>query len=1146
MATSGDKLSREKLELLQSRLLGGADSARTATITRRAYSSPIPLSFAQERLWFLERYAPGSPVYHVPLLLRLTGPLDVDSLQRALDEVVARHEALRACFVLVDAAPAQVVARPAPVPLGLTDLTGFPRDEREERALAFAAEEVERPFDLEAGPPLRMQLMRLADDEHLLALVVHHIACDGWSMGVLLRDLAELYEAFAAGWQSPLREPELQYGDYAVWQRDRLSGDTLERQLAYWTARLADMPVLELSLDRGRPRTSTYRCRTASVVLSPTLPRELRRLAQSERVTLFTTLLGAFQVLLARHCGQDEVVIGTPVANRELPELEGVVGLFLNMLVLRTDLSGNPPFREALRRVQHVSLDAYANQDLPFERLVAELQPRRTASRPPLFDVVVNLNPPRPDMEVGALRWSGIDLEDAYSAYAMTLYVRDQKETIELDLVYQRDLLTAERVALLLEQLEHLLVQAVADPAAPILSYSLVTSASQSVLPNPRTPMPAPRYAPVTEEFMEHASRAPSASAMRRGGRVWTYRDLAERSRNIAQQLIAGGLRPGDVVAVGGEPGFGLIASFLAVLLARGVVLPLDRTLPVERQRLMLSVSGAGSLLFAGEPGDAVELLEGLALQTVFVSPDSACSDGLPATARDLPLVDPDDPAYIYFTSGSTGVPKGVLGRHNALSHLLAWERETFEVGSSDRCGLTTRLSFDAVLRDILLPLTSGGTLCIPDDEQLVLDGPRVLRWLDEERISLLHIVPALGQRWLDSRPPDIGLAALRCTFFAGEPLTEGLVCGWRDAFPDSAVFNWYGTTETMVRCFHPIPREPAPGVQPVGRPLPHTQALVINDAGVPSGVGELGEVVLRSPVRTFGYINAPNEQKAKFVPNPFGGDEGDSCYRTGDTGRFRPDGTLEILGRRDDQVKIRGVRVEPVEVQAVLGMHPRVAAAAVVARSDTGETTLVAYFVPKFSDALAPAELRAYLAERLPDAMVPGAIVALDALPLLANGKVDKAALPPPDVARDEVEYVEPRAGIEASIAVIWSEVLGVERVGSRDNFFDLGGHSLKVVDVVARIREAFGIDLPLRILFEQPTMESVAREVEKRQREEASASTVPEELLQLARDDEQSLTSLIAALEQLEREDVRPNADAAVLAERPDGMIDHEEVET
>jgi amino acid adenylation domain-containing protein len=652
-----------------------------------------------------------------------------------------------------------------------------------------------------------------------------------------------------------------------------------------------------------------------------------------------------------------------------------------------------------------------------------------------------------------------------------------------------------------LEQIKHLLVQAAEHPELSLQSYSLVTPSARLQLPNPQIEMPEPWHEPITTHFASWMGRTAEQTAVCEGEYSWTYTELAKAAHALAHALVVHGVEKGNIVAVTGGRSFGLIASMVGVLLSGGVLLNLDPSLPHHQRQLMLEESRARHLLFIGDPGPTDEWMTE-AVTLICVDPDSGQAlhfDKLiPPEGLDLPQVTPEDAAYLFFTSGSTGVPKGVIGCHKGLSHFLNWQRQTFAIGSSDRSAQLTGLSFDVVLRDVFTPLSSGATLCLPPEPGM-LDPERLLSWMERERISMLHTVPSLAQSWLPYVPPGISLGALRWVFFAGEPLTDTLVRRWRKTFPASGeIVNLYGPTETtLAKCYFCVPSEPLPGVQPVGSPLPETQALILGENGQLCGISEPGQIVLRTPFRSLGYINASEENRRRFVENPFRNDEKDVLYHTGDLGRYRPDGTVDILGRVDHQVKLRGVRIELEGIETVLVQHPAVWEAVALVREDVpGHQRLVAYVTARPGCTLTTHELRRLLKQKLPSFMIPSAFLVLDALPLTSNGKVNRRALPAPEGLRPELEedYVAPRTELERAIADIWQEALHVGETGIDDNFFDLGGHSLLLIQVQYRLGELLGRDVSVVELFEYPTISSLAQHLSQEQSERPSLHKVQE----------------------------------------------------
>ncbi|MBW4597355.1 MAG: amino acid adenylation domain-containing protein [Brasilonema angustatum HA4187-MV1] len=1059
-------------------------------ILRRAENAQLPLSFAQQRLWFLDQLQPLGSLYNIPLTLRLFGTLNQPALEQSLQEIIHRHEALRTNFITVDGKPSQIIQTQTNWSLSIIDCEDLPTSEKEIVTQQLVQKQAQQPFNLADEPLVRATLVVLSDTEHALLVYIHHIVSDGWSMGVFIQELASLYNAYSQGLSSPLAPLPIQYADFAIWQRNWLQGDVLQSQLSYWQQQLADAPtLLSLPTDRPRGAVQTYHGAYQELVLSKELSVALKQLSQKESCTLFMTLLATFQILLWRYSGQDNICIGTPIANRNRAEVEGLIGFFINTLVLRTRLDGNPSFRQLLSRVQEVALGAYAHQDLPFEMLVEALQPERNLSHNPIFQVWFNLqNLAQTQVELFGLSLEPILMSEAASKFDLSLYVAEHEQGITLQLLYNADLFTSERMVEMVQQYHHLLNQIVVDPdsalakltvrgASPIgegiASYSLVTPQARLLLPDPTTAIPEPEYELVTTTFTSWVNSTPERSAVCQASRTWNYGELGKSAQALARVMLSHGIKRGDVVVLYGTSSFGLIASAIAVLLSGGVLLTIDPQLPSQRHRLMLQEAKAKLILYVeSQPSKDLEIWQSLTI--IYVNPDTVAAINSLESSHTIPLpeISGDDAAYIFFTSGTTGVPKGVLGCHKGMAHFLNWQRQTFGIGQQDRIAQLTGFSFDVVLRDIFLPLTSGATLCLPAQGDK-LEPTKILRYLEREQISVLHTVPSLAQSWLANVPSE-SLHNLRWLFLAGEPLKKTLVLQWRDAFPQAGeIVNLYGPTETtLAKCYYQVPSEPREGVQPVGQTLPETQALVLGANHQLCGIGEPGEIVLRTPFRSLGYINAPEEMRSRFVKNHFRNDEGDLLYYTGDHGRYLPDGSLEILGRQDRQVKIRGIRIELGEIETVLGQHPSVHQTVVIAH----EERLVAYIITIQDSTPTISEIRRFLSTKLPQYMLPSSFVFLNSLPLTPNGKIDHRALPTPSNINNLDTFVEPRNQLELQLVQIWSKILKVDKVGVQDNFFDLGGHSLLAPYLMTQIKQLFGKDLPLASLFQNPTIEQLA----------------------------------------------------------------------
>ncbi|MGD2146471.1 MAG: amino acid adenylation domain-containing protein [Anaerolineae bacterium] len=1095
-------LSPEKRALLARRLVRErAAMADRPEIPGRGGASACPLSFAQERLWFLDQFEPGSGLYNLPMVRRLRGMLDVHALERSLNEIVRRHASLRTTFPDVDGQPVQAVSPSLTIVLPVVDLGEVPRGEGEARARQLAADEVQRPFDLAGGPLVRALLLRLGDDDHVLAVTLHHIVSDGWSMGILSRELSVLYRAFCRGRPSPLPELPIQYADYAVWQREWMQGEVLEEQLAYWRQQLAGARgVLELPTDYARPAVQSYRGAARSTVLRKGLMGALRKLAQQEGATLFMTLLAAFKVLLCRLTGETDIVVGTPIAGRRRTEVEGLIGFFLNTLALRTDLSGNPTFFDLLHRVKDMSLEAYDHQDIPFEKLLQELQPERHLSHTPLFQVLLNMLvlPEGSAVEMPGLRVEGFGLPAAYSKFDLTLYLQEAREGIGLTLAYNKDLFAEKRAIELLEQYEYLLSQIARRPEVPISEHSLVTARARAILPDPRAPLDATWAGSVQEMFSRQACRSPERVAVVDPSECWSYGELEMRSNQLANYLIEAGIQPQEVVAIYGHRSASLVMAVLGVLKAGGVFLILDPAYPPARLEEYLRLAEPRCWIQVEAAGVLPKRLEEFVGKASYrcclaVPPEGAEAGagvlgGCPTGAPGEP-VGPDDLACITFTSGSTGRPKGILGRHGSLSQFLPWKVGTFGLTHADRFSMLSGLSHDPLQRDIFTPLWVRAAICVPEPDVVRMRG-RLADWVAQTEITCANLTPAMGRLLTETAAPGSRLPLLRYAFFIGDRLTRRDVTQLRRLAPGVTCVNLYGSTETQRALgTYVVPSGPEWGggrrkeEYPVGRGMPGMQLLVLDTEQRLAGVGELGEIYVRSPHLARGYLDDEALTRTSFLASPFTGAAGDRLYRTGDIGRYRADGNIEFVGRLDDQVKIRGFRVEAGEIEAILESHPLIEEALAEAREEEGgDKRLVAYVVPKQKPAPSIRELRGFLGRKLPDYMVPSHFVELDRIPLTPNGKVDRRALPAPEPKRPDlgVGYVAPRSSVEERLAQIWKDVLGLERVGVNDNFFELGGHSLLATRVMSRVRETMNAELPLRTLFATPTIAGLARSMD------------------------------------------------------------------
>ena len=1039
-------------------------------------TGPLPLSFAQERLWFLEQMDPGSPLYNIPMALRLAGPLDTDALERALAEVVRRHEVLRTRLVDDDGRPRQeiVPADLAGFQLEVDDLRSRPDAEAEARKTG--EREAARSFDLSRPPLLRARLTRLADDQHLLLLVMHHAVSDGWSMGVLVREAAALYRAFAAGQPSPLPELPVQYADFAVWQRAWLDGDELARQLAHWKDALRDASPLELPTDRPRPARLSLRGKRLSFTLPAALRAELERVGQAEGATLFMTLLAGFTALLHRHSGQDDLCVGTPVAGRTRLETEPLIGFFVNTLVLRTDLTGQPSFRQLLARVRRAALAAYAHQDLPFEKLVGELAPRRDLSRQPLVQVTFALqNAPMPEVAAPGLSLAPLVVDTATAKFDLGLTVVPGAGDLQAIFEYATDLFDDDRIERMAGHLRNLLDAAADDPDAPISRLPMLGETERRQLvewSGGRASFPP---GPCLHDlFAVQAARRPDAVALSAGGDALTYADLDRRSEAVARRLRGLGAGPETLVGLCAERSPDLVVGMLGILKAGAAYVPLDPDYPRDRLSFMVEDSAAPIVLTQRALHDRLPASGARLIDLDHLDAPARSAPGSASTSTSLP----DSAAYVMYTSGSTGRPKGVAVTHHQVVRLLEATRSLHAFDERDVWTLFHSFAFDFSVWELWGALAHGGRLVVVPYQ--VSRSPEAFHaLLADERVTVLNQTPS-AFRELVRADQAAGARArelsLRTVIFGGEALELETLRPWFERHGDQRprLVNMYGITETTVHVTHRALSAAdleAGRASVIGSPLPDLSLYLLDRHGEPVPIGVPGEICVGGAGVARGYFRRPALTAERFVPDRSG--PGERIYRSGDLARHRSDGELEYLGRADQQIKLRGFRIETGEIEAALLDHPAVRQCAVVVRDrsggEPGDRRLVAYVV-----AGAAADLRAHLARRLPAYMVPSAFVALERLPLTAQGKLDRAGLPEPGRARPDTAE-EPRTDTERALARIWSEVLQIDRVGRRDNFFELGGHSLLALQVVARARRA-GIAIDAAAMIECPTLADLA----------------------------------------------------------------------
>ncbi|HEU4453749.1 MAG TPA: amino acid adenylation domain-containing protein, partial [Longimicrobium sp.] len=1059
------------------RLAERVDSARAAAegmddvpLVRIEGDGDLPLSFAQERLWFVERLQPGRAIYNMPMAIRLSGDLDPEALRASLEGIVHRHEPLRTTFAVRDGRPVQVIAPPSRFDLPLADLGHLPLAEAEREAARLAGEDGRAPFDLEHGPLFRAALVRRAEGEWTLLLNTHHAVGDAWSTEVLLRELAALYSAALAGTEAALPPLPVRYADHAAWQRAWLSGERLERQLAYWRRTLSGAPVLELPADRPRPRVQSFRGGYHGFRLPAHVAEGVDRLARAEGATRFMTLLAAFKALLLRYTGQDDVVVGSPIAGRTRAETEGLVGLFVNTLALRTDLGGDPGYRELLRRVRESTLDAYAYQDLPFEKLVEELRVERSLGRHPVFQVSFSVQ----GMEADPAGLPGVRMDfdegdTGTTKFDLTFAIWPSDGGLAGGIEYAADLFDAATVERMARHFEALLEAALAEPDRPLsrLPGLLQGDERRRVLAEwSRTEHTFPAL-PVHALFEAQVDRAPDDAAISFDGREISYAELDGRANRLAHHLIARGVGPETRVGLFASRSPEAVVAILAILKAGGAWLPLDPSNPAARLAWMASDAGVSNLVAIEEvPAELAAAVGG-----VIDLRNEA--DGIAARPAERPRisVDLDHLAYVIYTSGSTGTPKGVLVTHRGVPNLALAQVRRFAVERGSRVLQFASLSFDASVSELFATFLGGATLVVAPREALV-PGPALIETMRRERVTHVTLPPSV----LAVLSPD-GLPELRTLVSAGEAVSAGVVERWA---PGRRFVNAYGPTEVTVGAAagacEPDGRPPA-----IGRPFENVRVYVLDAGGDPVPMGVPGELFVGGPGVARGYHGRAGLTAERFVPDPLSGEPGARLYRTGDRVRWRAEGELEFIGRTDEQVKLRGFRIEPGEVAAVLCALPGVRDALALVREHAGDRRLVAWIVAEpGADQPTSTELRAELKRRLPEYMVPSAVVVMDDFPRTPNGKIDRAALPLPEAEAGEA-FVAPRGETEGRIAGVWSEVLGRGAVGVNDNFFEIGGHSLLLVQLHERLRAALGIDVTLVDLFQFPTVAALAERVER-----------------------------------------------------------------
>jgi len=1065
------ELSPAKRALLEEWLAGHIKDNSTS-IPRRPSNSPVPLSFPQQRQLFLELLDRGTAVNNLSVFLELTGKLDLTALEQSANQIFARHDVLRTCYSFGQGLPASEVLDDTLFSLPIVDLQHYNVNDRETRARKLAEEEVLKPFDLTQAPLLRLQLYVLRKEKYLLLLVVHHTIADGWSLGVFLKELMFFYRAFTNGKINQLPDLPFQYADFAHWQTDKARKKVFQSSMTYWKEQLGgELPVLELPTDQPRGSRQTFMGGTHRFVISNELTAALEKLNQQEDVTLYMTLLTTFYILLHRYSGQNEILVGTPVANRNLPEFEQLIGVFINTIVTRISLSGDPNFRELLRQVRDVSLEAYAHQDLPFEKLVEELKPQRDLSRTPLFQVVFNLqNSPMPNLEIPGIGIKFKEIDRRVSQFDLTLMVSNTDGQYQATVEYNDHLFEASTISRMFTSFQLLLKDAIAHPDRLISRMQLIDNEEQFRLVSGlnQTQVDYPREKCVHQLFEAQAKKTQDAIAVIHNNSSLTYFDLNQRANLLARHLQERGVGPGIRVGILMEKSLEIVEALLGVLKAGGVYVPIHNSFPTERVQFILNDANVLVLLTNVE----LKSLERENVEIVNLNEEKISAKGDGSNLQTI--INSDDPAYVMYTSGSTGNPKGVMVQHSPLVNFLWSMRKQPGIIEDDMLLSVTSISFDIAALELFLPLIAGATVIIASKE--MINNPLLIgKAIDHYQVSIMQATPATWQLLLDTGwEGKAGLKAL-C---GGDVLTRTLADKLLDRV--GILWNMYGPTETTIwSSISQIQNKNSPIT--IGKPINNTQIYVQDHNLKPVPVGVVGELHIGGEGLALGYLDQPLLTNEKFIPDCFSSNPGARLYKTGDLARYLPDYSIEILGRMDDQVKIHGHRIELGEIETVLMQHHSIHKAIAIARTETsGDKRIVAYFVPKNEKIPDVGELRDFIREKLPSYMIPAVFVPMNDLPLTAHGKIDRKSLPVPEDLRPLSGYAAPRNEEESILARIWQDALEIEQIGIHDNFFDLGGASIQSLEIVAKAN-MLGLPFNVEAIFEYQTIAELATQIKR-----------------------------------------------------------------
>lgn len=1081
-----DNLSEEKRELLLQKLQTHKQISSTGDINQVpplvavSREQTVPLSFAQQRLWFLDQLEGGSANYNMAAGVRLIGSLQVAALEQAIAEIVQRHEVLRTNFQTVDGTAIQVIAPTCTITLPVLDLQALTTEEKSTQVQRLAKEEADKLFDLANDSLLRITLLKLREEEHILLVTMHHIISDGWSIEIFFREMTTLYEAFFMGTPSPLAPLPIQYTDFAHWQRQWLQGEVLEKGLSYWKQQLAEIPpLLSLPSDRPRPNTQSFQGNVERFQIQPGLTKKLKELSLQSGATLFMTLLTAFAVLLSRYSNQSDIVVGSPIANRNRKEVEPLIGFFVNTLLLRVDLQGEPSFSELLNQVRQVALDAYTHQDVPFEKLVEELQPERSLSYNPLFQVMFILqNTPQPQLKLAGLNLT-LEMENVTVNFDLSLSIEETGQELIGSWEYNTDLFDAATIKRMVGHFQTLLEGIVANPQQQVSKTSILTASERKQLLSEwnNTYKDYAQDKCINQLIEAQVEQTPTRIAVVFENKILTYLEVNHKANQLASLLRQKGINRGKYVPVLMEKSLELLLSHLAIMKAGAAFVPMDPKWPIERIKEILNELNSEIVLVS----PAKPHCHALADWSCIVVDEQNLTDAVPNLNVAINL---DDPIYAIFTSGSTGKPKGAINKHRGIVNRFFNMNDRYLPQGNDVILFTSNHLFDSCVWQMFWPLTNGDHTIITSPD-FGFDLQQIVTLIDKYQVTITDFVPSvfniLVEYISDNWKLRYQLNSLRQLLIGGEAMSPKAIYQFKSYFPSVGITNTYGPTETSIGViFHEVPptyTEPIP----IGKPLHNVNALILDKNLNPVPIGVPGELYLGGQCVGLGYLNNETATRAVFIPNPFAEVNSKLLYKTGDLVRYLPDSTIEFLGRIDNQVKIRGIRIELGEIEAVLAKHPEVRQTVVIAPKDnSGNKRIIAYVVSNDKQVITPQELGRFLKEKLPEYMIPSSFVVLDSLPLTSNGKIDWRALPVPDSSRIglEIDFVLPRNFVEETLAQVWTDVLGREQVGIHDNFFELGGDSILSIQIVARANQA-GLLLTPKLLFQHQTIAELASSV-------------------------------------------------------------------